>query len=95
MVMVFLGPTPMVQNLVFWFSIYSALWIWSMDPVRSHHKLYETFLISYLHINYCFSDSRIIVTGGKFELNGTTSVPKSVPRLVVDKARLLFWSEVV
>ena len=36
----------------------------------------------------------IYVTGGKFELNGTPSVPKSVPRLVVDKAGLLFWSEV-
>ena len=33
------------------------------------------------------------VTGGMFKLNGTTSVPKSVPRLVVDKVKLLFLSE--
>ena len=36
----------------------------------------------YLHI-------QIYVTGGMFEPNGTTSVPKSVPRLVVDKVKLL------
>ena len=34
------------------------------------------------------------VTGGMFlKLNGTTSVPKSVPRLVVDKVKLLYLSE--
>ena len=30
------------------------------------------------------------VTGGKWKSNKTTSVPKSVPRLVVDKVK--FWS---
>ena len=33
------------------------------------------------------------VTGGMFKSNGTTSVPKSIPRLVVDKVKLLFSSE--
>ena len=28
-----------------------------------------------------------------FKSNGTTSVPKSIPRLVVDKVKLLFSSE--
>ena len=32
-------------------------------------------------------------TGGMFKSDGTTSVPKSVPRLVVDKVKLLFSSE--
>ena len=32
------------------------------------------------------------VTGGMCMSNGTTSVPKSVPRLVVDKVRLVFMS---
>ena len=35
------------------------------------------------------------VTGGMFKLNRTTSVPKSVPRLMLDKDRLLFSSEMV
>ena len=34
------------------------------------------------------------VTGGKFGSNGTTRVPKSIPRLVLDKVRLLFMSVV-
>ena len=33
------------------------------------------------------------VTGGMFEPNGTTSMPNSVPRLVVDKVKLLNSSE--
>ena len=32
----------------------------------------------------------IYVTGGMFKSNGTTSMPKSVPRLVVDKVKLLY-----
>ena len=35
---------------------------------------------------------RINVTGGKWQSNGTTSMPKSVPRFVVDKVRLVFVS---
>ena len=35
----------------------------------------------------------INVTGGTFMSNGTTSMPMSVPRLVVDKVKLLFLSE--
>ena len=35
----------------------------------------------------------INVTGGTFMSNGTTSVPMSIPRLVVDKVKLLFSSE--
>ena len=35
----------------------------------------------------------IYVTGGMFMSNGTTSVPKSFPCLVLDKVRLLFSSE--
>ena len=35
----------------------------------------------------------IYVMGGKFKSNGTTSMPKSVSRLVVDKVKLLFSSE--
>ena len=31
--------------------------------------------------------------GGMFKSNGTTSMPKSIPRLVVDKVKLLFSSE--
>ena len=31
--------------------------------------------------------------GGMFEANETTSVPKSVSRLILDKVRLLFLSE--
>ena len=34
------------------------------------------------------------VTGGMFEPNGTNSMPKSVPRLVVDKVKLLNSSEI-
>ena len=36
--------------------------------------------------------SDMYVTGGRFGSNGTTRVPKSVPRLVLDKVRLLFMS---
>ena len=35
----------------------------------------------------------LYITGGMFKSNGTTSLPKSVPRLVLDKVRLLFPSE--
>ena len=38
--------------------------------------------------------SDMYVTGGKFGSNGTTRVPKSIPRLVLDKVRLLFMSVV-
>ena len=37
----------------------------------------------------------IYVTGGMFEANGTTSVPMSIPRLMLDKVRLLFSSEML
>ena len=46
---------------------------------------------------FCIFDVSIIdsiyVTGGRFESNGTTSVPKSVPFLMMDKIRLLYLSE--
>ena len=35
----------------------------------------------------------INVTGGMFKTNGTTSMPKSVPSLIVDKVKLLYSSE--
>ena len=36
---------------------------------------------------YQFRKVSIDVTGGRFKSNGTTSVPKSVPRLALDKVR--------
>ena len=45
------------------------------------------------HLNAILTD--MYVTGGMFKSNGTTSMPKSVPRLVLDKVRLVFVSEVV
>ena len=39
--------------------------------------------------------SFIYVTGGMFKLNGTISMPKSVYRLMLDKDRLLFSSEML
>ena len=40
---------------------------------------------------HCCTNFRIM--GGRFKSNGTTSVPKSVPRLMLDKVRQRFLSE--
>ena len=42
---------------------------------------------------YRDSTANIYVMGGMFNANRPTSVPKSVPRLILDKVRLLFSSE--
>ena len=54
-------------------------------------KKWKTFL-TYVEIFFIIAWP-MYVTGGTFESNRTTSVPKSVPRLVVDKVKLLFSSE--
>ena len=46
-------------------------------------------------MNVVLIRSSIYVTGGMFKSNGTTSVPKSIPRLVVDKVKLLCSSEMI
>ena len=39
------------------------------------------------------TSTAIDLTGRTFKSNGTTSMPKSVPRLMLDKVRLMFLSE--
>ena len=56
-----------------------------IKPPRHNYK--ERIIIFYLFA------VAIYVTGGMFEANGTTSMPKSVPHLILDKVRLLFSSE--
>ena len=43
----------------------------------------------FLHMSLNFTQGINVTTGGKVLMNETTSLPKSVPRLVVDKVRLL------
>ena len=45
-------------------------------------------------INFDMTQHNIYVTGGRFESRGTTSLPKSVLRFVLDKARQVLVSEV-
>ena len=48
-----------------------------------------------IYKNFKLISAIIYVTGGRFKSNGTTRVPMSVSRLVLDKVRLLYSSELI
>ena len=69
----------------------ASMWAWTSLKVVVVWPIYLLLAAGIFSLHCSFGD--IYVMGGKFKSNGTTSMPKSVSRLVVDKVKLLFSSE--